>query len=219
MDTSGKIIFARHNSIHTVNVKTATQITDGERLALVPKELGNCEVYPQNLAHAPNGRMVSVCGDGEFIVYTALAWRNKSFGNAAEFVWGADSNLAAAREGSRIRILRDFAERSAFSPPFTPDGIFGGALLGVRCGVKDEECIFFYDWENLRVVRRIDVAVKNVFWSDSGEFVAIASESSFYILRFNKEKVDEYIQAGVQVSWEEGGLPVHFICCIDHGIE
>jgi len=35
---------------------------------------------------------VVVCGDGEYIIFTALAWRNKSFGNALEFVWALDSN-------------------------------------------------------------------------------------------------------------------------------
>ena len=37
-------------------------------------------------------RFVVVCGDGEYIIYTALAWRNKMFGQALEFVWGADAN-------------------------------------------------------------------------------------------------------------------------------
>lgn len=34
----------------------------------------------QSLKHNSNGRFVTVCGDGEYVVYTALAWRNKSFG-------------------------------------------------------------------------------------------------------------------------------------------
>ena len=29
---------------------------------------------------------VVVCGDGEYIIYTAMALRNKSFGSAQEFV-------------------------------------------------------------------------------------------------------------------------------------
>ncbi len=41
---------------------------------------------PQSLAHNPNGRFVTVCGDGEFVVYTALAWRNKSFGSVRSCV-------------------------------------------------------------------------------------------------------------------------------------
>jgi hypothetical protein len=43
---------------------------------------------------------VTVCGDGEYVIYTALAWRNKSFGTALEFVWGDDSNVFATRESS-----------------------------------------------------------------------------------------------------------------------
>ena len=37
-------------------------------------------------------RFVVVCGDGEYIIYTAMALRNKSFGSALEFVWAADSS-------------------------------------------------------------------------------------------------------------------------------
>lgn len=33
-----------------------------------------------------------VCGDGEYIIYTAMALRNKSFGSAQEFVWAHDSS-------------------------------------------------------------------------------------------------------------------------------
>ena len=53
------------------------EVRDGERLPLTLKELGKCEVFPQSLTHSPNGRFVSVCGDGEYIIYTALAWRNR----------------------------------------------------------------------------------------------------------------------------------------------
>ena len=34
------------------------------------------------------------------MIYTALAWRNKSFGQALEFVWGDDSNVYAVRESA-----------------------------------------------------------------------------------------------------------------------
>ena len=73
---------------------------DGERLPLVVKELGSCDMYPGTLMHSPNGRFVAVCGDGEYIIYTALAWRNKSYGSALSFVWGEDSNLYATRDSS-----------------------------------------------------------------------------------------------------------------------
>ena len=97
MENTGKIVWARHNEIQTVNANVRSGAEDetpqdGEKLALPVKELGSCEVYPQLLQHNPNGRFVVVCGDGEYIIYTALAWRNKMFGNALEFVWGADAN-------------------------------------------------------------------------------------------------------------------------------
>ena len=60
----------------------AAEIKDGERLPLAVKDMGSCEVYPQTLSHNPNGRFVVVCGDGEYIIYTAMALRNKSFGSA-----------------------------------------------------------------------------------------------------------------------------------------
>ena len=37
-------------------------------------------------------RFVVVCGDGEYIIYTAMALRNKSFGSAQEFAWAHDSS-------------------------------------------------------------------------------------------------------------------------------
>lgn len=88
MDNNGKIIWAKHNEIQTANVKTANEIVDGEKIQLATKDLGNCEVFPQFLKHDSNGRFVVVCGDGEYIIYTALAWRNKTFGNGLEVVWG-----------------------------------------------------------------------------------------------------------------------------------
>lgn len=72
-------------------------LLQGERLPLAVKDLGSCDLYPQSLQHNPNGRFVTVCGDGEYIIYTALAWRNKSFGTAAEFVWADESNSFATR--------------------------------------------------------------------------------------------------------------------------
>ncbi|PNH07383.1 Coatomer subunit beta'-2, partial [Tetrabaena socialis] len=112
MDNSGKIIWARHNEIQTVNIKALgaeLEVADGERLPLPVKDLGSCDLYPQSLEHNPNGRFVVVCGDGEYIVYTALAWRNKAFGAGLEFVWSADSNDYAIREsGNKVKIYKNF---------------------------------------------------------------------------------------------------------------
>eukprot|EP00184_Porphyridium_aerugineum_P001108 CAMPEP_0184707886 /NCGR_PEP_ID=MMETSP0313-20130426/37495_1 /TAXON_ID=2792 /ORGANISM="Porphyridium aerugineum, Strain SAG 1380-2" /LENGTH=1038 /DNA_ID=CAMNT_0027169467 /DNA_START=154 /DNA_END=3270 /DNA_ORIENTATION=- len=196
IDNTGKVIIAKHNEILTQNVRQAdvSQLGDGERMQLASKELGSCEVYPQYLQHSPNGRFVAVCGDGEFIIYTALAWRNKSYGQADEIVWDNGGGEFATRLGnSDIRVYdKQFAERNAIRPAFPVEGIAGGTLLGI----KGQDFIVFYDWETLQLVRRIDVAAQEVYWSEDGTLVVISSESSFYILSFNRSAVDVALQNG-----------------------
>lgn len=189
MDSSGKVILAKHNEVSTVNVRTIQgEITDGERLPLGTKELGSCELYPQTLAHSPNGRFVAVCGDGEYIIYTALNLRNKSFGSADQVVWDNSAGEYATRLGtSDIRVYNKmFKERKSMRPTYAAEAIFGGALLGV-CG-KDFIC--FYDWEDLQLVRRIDVEARGVYWSDQAHLLAIVGESSFYVLQYAQDAVN-----------------------------
>lgn len=61
--------------------------------------------FLQSLKHNPNGRFVVVCGDGEYIIYTALAWRNRSFGSALEIVWSSDGEYAARESTSKIKLF------------------------------------------------------------------------------------------------------------------
>jgi coatomer subunit beta' len=117
-------------------------------------------VYAQTLQHSPNGRFVTVCGDGEYIIYTALAWRNKSFGSGVGFAWASDSNTYAVREaGAKVKLYRNFKERPGLvKVAYTTDGIYGGTLLGV----KGMGFVVFYDWETGAIVRRIEVEARNV---------------------------------------------------------
>ena len=86
-----------------------------------------------------------MCGDGEYIIYTAMALRNKSFGSAQEFVWSADSSEYAVRESSSsIKLFKNFKEKKSFKPEFGAENIFGGNLIGV----KSVSGLAFYDWEN-----------------------------------------------------------------------
>ena len=123
--------------------------------------MGSCEVYPQTLSHNPNGRFVVVCGDGEYIIYTAMALRNKSFGSAQEFVWAADSSEYAVRENaSTIKIFKNFKEKKTFKPDFGAEAIYGGHFLGV----KSPSGLAFYDWESQNLIRRIEITPKQVFF-------------------------------------------------------
>lgn len=65
-----------------------------------------------------------MCGDGEYIIYTAMALRNKSFGSAQEFVWALDSSEYAICESSScIKIFKNFKERKSFKPEYGTEGI------------------------------------------------------------------------------------------------
>ena len=201
MERGGKIVWANNHDIVLANVRTsANQQQDGDRIDVQAKELGACELYPQQLLHDPKGRLLCACGDGEYIIYTALALKNKSFGSALEFVWATDSGMYAIREStSKVKIFKDFKENKSFRPNFTGEQIFGGQLLGIR----SNDFIDFYEWNDCKIIRRIDVCPRRVFWSESGELVVLACESSFYILRLNRELVNKFIDNSVEVS-EQG---------------
>ena len=44
--------------------------------------------------------------------------------------------------------------------------------------------------------------VVQVYWSGSGDLVAIASEESFYVLRFDRDAYDTKLAEGVEISDE-----------------
>ena len=205
MDSSGKIIWAKHSEVQQANIKAIAdqEIKDGERLPLAVKDMGSCEIYPQTIAHNPNGRFVVVCGDGEYIIYTAMALRNKSFGSAQEFVWCNDSSVYAIRESSSmLKVYKNFKEQKAFKPDFGAEGIYGGNMLGV----KSVSGLAFYEWETTELVRRIEISPKNVFWSENGELVCITTEESFFILKYSQEAVEAARSSGSKEDITEDGI-------------
>lgn len=208
MDGTGKVVWAKNNEIQTTTVKGLAggdddEIADGERLPVVPRDLGACELYPQSIKHNCNGRFVAVCGDGEFIIYTAQALRNKAFGQAIDFVWSATGtgDYAIRESISKVKFFKNFKESRAIKPATaSADGLFGGHLLGVKGG---DSAVLFYDWDSGEFVRKIDVAPKEVYWSDSGNLVLIACEDSAYVLSYNAAATASAIAMG-QVSPEDG---------------
>ncbi|KMS93881.1 hypothetical protein BVRB_026980, partial [Beta vulgaris subsp. vulgaris] len=111
------------------------------------------------MLHDPKARHLAVCGDGEYIIYTAVSLKNKHFGQALEFVWAFHSGMFATREStSKIKIFKNFTEHRAFRPPYSVEGIFGGALLGMR----SNDFVDFYDWETCSIIRRVEVCPRLV---------------------------------------------------------
>ena len=208
MDGTGKVVWAKNNEIQTTTVKGLAggddddALPDGERLPVVPRDLGACELYPQSIKHNCNGRFIAVCGDGEFIIYTAQALRNKAFGQAIDFVWSATGtgDYAIRESVNRVKFFKNFKESRAIFVLLSADALYGGHLLGVKGG---DSAVLFYDWDSGEFVRKIDVAPKEVYWSDSGNLVLIACEDSAYVLSYNAAATASAIAMG-QVSPEDG---------------
>ncbi|KAK4958618.1 Coatomer subunit beta' [Elasticomyces elasticus] len=219
MDGSGKIIWAKHSEIQTAVIKGGdANLKDGQPLTLPTKDLGSTEIYPQTLMHSPNGRFVAVCGDGEYIIYTALALRNQAFGSATDFAWGSKENDKdyAIRESSlSVKIFRNFKEKTTgpLNVGYQAEGLSGGVLLGV----KGQGGIGFFDWESGQLVRRVEVEPKNVYWSESGELVTLACEDTYYVLRFSRESYVAALQAG---EVEDDGVEAAFevVCDINESV-
>ena len=166
MDPSGKLVYTRGHDVLSCNlqlVSSPSTLSDGAKVSLPPKDLGSTEIFAQSLLHSPNGRFVTVVGDGEHITYTALAWRNKSFGTGVSFAWAPDSNTYAVLENKvRMKVYKNFKERAGAGMKgvggWSIEGLHGGTLLGAR----GAGFVMFWDWESGEIVRRIDVEAKNV---------------------------------------------------------
>ncbi|KAJ9114335.1 hypothetical protein QFC22_005788 [Naganishia vaughanmartiniae] len=181
MDVSGKVVYAKNTEILTANVQAVADdsIVDGQRLAIPAREL-----------------------DGEYIIYTALAWRNKAFGSGTSFAWATDSNTYAVLEGkSKIRAFRSFKERPGLikgTSGLIFDAVHGGALLAAR----GNGFVIFWDWETGAIVRRIEVDATGVSWSTTGNLVAISSPDSLYLLRFDRDAYNARLDSGIEIGDE-----------------
>ncbi|KAJ0183581.1 hypothetical protein K1T71_000004 [Dendrolimus kikuchii] len=192
MDVNGcKIVWARHSEMQQVNLKAlpeGTEIKDGERVPVVAKDMGSCEIYPQTMAHSPNGRFVAVCGDGEYIIYTAMALRNKAFGSAHECVWAHDTTDYATLDNSTtVRVFKNFKEKKSFKPEYGAESIFGGYMLGVKS--ISGMTFSFFDWESLTLIRRIEIQPRHVYWSESGRLVCLATDDAYFVLEYEAAAV------------------------------
>ncbi|KXS93646.1 hypothetical protein AC578_4207 [Pseudocercospora eumusae] len=220
MDASGKIIWARHSDILTSVIKGGDKnLKDNQPISLASKDLGSTEIYPQTLIHSPNGRFVAVCGDGEYIIYTALALRNQAFGSALDFAWASkenDKDYAIRESQYSVKIFRNFKPKGGdgtVNVGFTAEGLSGGVLLGV----KGQGGVGFFDWESGKLVRRIEVEPRNVYWSESGELVCLACEDTYYVLRYSREQYVAALQSG---NVDEDGVEDAFevVCDINESV-
>lgn len=195
MDASGKILMANNNDVVSTTIRnTGETAVDGEAIDLNFKDLGSCEIYPQTLKHNSNGRFVVACGDGEYIIYTAQALRNKSFGSALDFVWSSEGtgDYAVRESTNTIKIFKNFKEVHMFKPPFVVENMFGGPYIALQ----GNEFVLFVDWDMAKIVMRIDVVPRKTIWSQNGELVTLVCEESYFVLQCDRDAIADAFAGG-----------------------
>jgi len=214
MDKTGKLLLATSKDIQAGPIRMGTttsasgeeipkQVHDGEMIEVAFKSAGPLESHLQELEHNLNGRFVVACGDGEYVIYSSLALRNRSFGSAVDFGWSAkQANDYATRDAQgKIHLFQDFKETNVVSVAgFQPEALFGGHLIGV----VGPDCVVFYSWQGLKECCRIEVSPKNgIFWSEEGDHVCLACEDSFFILSCNQDQLSLAISSGDSAQAEK----------------
>lgn len=69
--------------------------------------------------------------------------------------------------------------------------------------VKTSSGLSFYDWENLELIRRIEVQPRHVFWNEAGTLVCLATEDSYFILQVDIGMIQNALATKQQLS-EDG---------------
>ena len=169
-------------------------------------------MYTQGVRFSPNGQLFAVFGESDYAIYTSRGFKSIGYGTGSELVWGK-GDIYAVRVDNTIKIIKAGTELSSFKLGFSFDTIFGGEflylyILYTYSGVKTEDSVAFFDWDTQVVIRRIEVAPKNVYWNEDGTRVALALEEGTYILKCNKAAIADFLSnPGLQ---NEEGLEAAF---------
>ncbi|KAJ0959721.1 hypothetical protein J5N97_000612 [Dioscorea zingiberensis] len=140
-------------------------------------------------AHTDYIRVVIGYDEGTVLIKLGREVPVASMDSSGKIIWAKHNEIQTVNIKT---VGADFEEKKSIRPTFSAERIFGGTLLAM-CS---NEFICFYDWVECRLIRRIDVNVKNLYWADSGDLLAIASDTSFYILKYNRDVVSSYIESG-----------------------
>jgi coatomer subunit beta' len=75
-------------------------------------------------------------------------------------------------------------------------------------GIKTSSGLSFYDWENLELIRRIEVQPRYVYWNEAGTLVCLATDESYFILKIDTAMIQQTLDSKVLI--EEDGIEAAF---------
>lgn len=191
---NGRVLWAKQGEVQLTNLKTIkSELKDGEEISVPPKDLGTSEIFSQQVKFSPNGRYFTLASDSDYVIYSTHKFVNTGFGAAVNFEWSNGQDYATRSADGTIKLFKNFTEDKSFQTDYENSDLFGGKLIGV----SGPDFISFYDWENFQMVRRIDVSPpKNVYWSESGDYVILAFEDTFYLMKFNESETIQALASG-----------------------
>lgn len=115
------------------------------------------------------------------MLYKTQSFKSSGFGSGTDLVFAPNGDFAV-RDSFAIRVIKsNNTQHCELKTDYYIEGLFGGPLVGA----KSNEFVIFYDWETAKVIRRIDVPAKKVYWNENGKYVAITTSEDIYILRFD----------------------------------
>lgn len=56
-------------------------------------------------------------------------------------------------------------------------------------GVSSGSGLSFYDWDTLKLIRRIDIQPTHVYWAENASLVALATSDQYFILKYHSDIV------------------------------
>lgn len=198
MDSNGRVIVAKRNELLRFDIKNIpADVADGDTLPLNAKDMGTLEVAPTAVLYNSNGQFIASVTNTDYSIISSLSLRQKAYGKCfSSFVWAQESSSYAVLETPRtVALFQSFKERSKISLFENATKLETGALLTV-CG---KSSTYFYDWETTSLIRQIDEPAEEVKWSESGDFVALATSTSIFVLRYHQEEVQNYLRENESV--------------------
>lgn len=192
---NGKLVWAKNLEINSANLKAVNVndenlVKDGETIDIQRKELGTCDYYPIGLRHSANGHLFALYDDFEYTIYKSQSFKSCGFGQGTDLVWSQGGEYAV-RDNYLIKLFdQNNAQYIELKTDYQIEGLFGGPVLGA----KSNEFVIFYDWKTGKLIRKIDIVVKNIYWNDDSTQVSIVSTEDFYILQYQAKVVKELIE-------------------------
>lgn len=57
-------------------------------------------------------------------------------------------------------------------------------------GVSSGSGLSLFDWDSLKLIRRIDIQPTHVYWAENASLVALATADQYFILKFHADAVN-----------------------------